>query len=416
MINYEKIKIKDVALINEVSINRAYQFQHIEYIDIASVNYGTIDNIQELDLKEAPSRAKRIIRDKDILLSTVRPNLKHYAIIKKSKPNTIGSTGFAVISCKKIHHYYLFYYLTTEWFTNYLSAIADNQQAAYPAFNPSVIEEADISVPPLPIQKKIAAVLSAYDDLIENNNRRIAILEKMAEEIYREWFVRMRFPGHEQVKFYKGVPEGWEGKRIGELVDTQYGYTASGEEKEVGPKLLRITDIVPNMIAWDRVPHCIIDNSEIEKYLLQEGDILVARTGATVGYAKRINKLHPKSIFASFLVRLKPKKFTDNIFLGIAVDSDTFKQFINSFLTGAAQPQANAQIMKLFLLLYPNIELILKFNKVIEPFLDLKEKLYLENNKLIQTRNNLLPRLITGKLSIEDLDIKFPSSMEEEDA
>ncbi len=81
------------------------------------------------------------------------------------------------------------------------------------------MKQIKIPLPPLPIQRKIAAILSAYDELIENNNRRIAILEKMAEEIYREWFIRLRFPGHEKVKVVKGVPEGWEVKKIKNIVD-----------------------------------------------------------------------------------------------------------------------------------------------------------------------------------------------------
>ncbi|MCX5806233.1 MAG: restriction endonuclease subunit S [Proteobacteria bacterium] len=92
-----------------------------------------------------------------------------------------------------------------------------------------------ISKPPLPIQRKIAAILSAYDDLIENNNRRIAILEKMAEEIYREWFVRMRFPGHEKVKFHKGVPEEWETLRLGMVLELAYGKALKEHERIQGP-------------------------------------------------------------------------------------------------------------------------------------------------------------------------------------
>jgi type I restriction enzyme, S subunit len=172
------------------------------------------------------------------------------------------------------------------------------------------------------LQERIAAILSAYDELTETNQRRIALLEKLAEEIYREWFVRLRFPGHEKVKRIKGVPEGWETKPIGELVRTQYGYTASAEEKGDGPKFLRITDIVPRSIDWERVPHCPISEIEETKYLLQEGDIVVARTGATVGYAKRINKLHPRSVFASYLVRLIPKNKTESVFLGLSVERD----------------------------------------------------------------------------------------------
>jgi type I restriction enzyme S subunit len=78
----------------------------------------------------------------------------------------------------------------------------------------AVLEQWPLPIIPLSIQRKISAILTAYDDLIETNKRRIALLEQMAEEIYREWFVRMRFPGHRDTKFLKGVPEGWEVRAI----------------------------------------------------------------------------------------------------------------------------------------------------------------------------------------------------------
>lgn len=270
--------------------------------------------------------------------------------------------------------------------------------------------------PELTSQRKIAAILSAYDDLIENNKRRIAILEKMAEEIYREWFVRMRFPGHGQVAFHKGIPEGWEAKKLGDLVDTQYGYTASATDEPIGPKFLRITDIVPALIDWDNVPYCPIADNQLEQYLLKEGDIVVARTGATVGYAKRIHKSNPDSVFASYLIRLKAKCRLDNIFLGMAVESNRFKDFISMFFTGSAQPQANANVMSLFPILYPPPKLIRQFNSIVEPLIDQKENLCQQISCLQKTRDRLLPRLISGKLSVEDLEIQFPPSMAETDA
>ncbi|GAK56084.1 restriction modification system DNA specificity domain protein [Candidatus Vecturithrix granuli] len=101
--------------------------------------------------------------------------------------------------------------------------------SAQPLLNQTILSRIKLKIPPLPIQRKIAAVLSAYDDLIDNNTRRIAILERMAEEIYREWFVRMRFPGHERVKFQKGVPEGWEVVSLGELANITMGQSPSSE-------------------------------------------------------------------------------------------------------------------------------------------------------------------------------------------
>ena len=268
-------------------------------------------------------------------------------------------------------------------------------------------------IPEYDQQRQIAAILSAYDELIENNQWRIALLEKMAEEIYREWFVRLRFPGHKTTQVVKGVPDGWQSKKLGELVRTQYGYTASAETEVEGPKFLRITDIVPAAIDWALVPHCKIEGKDEEKYLLQVGDIVVARTGATVGYAKRINKYVPKAVFASYLVRLVPTRKSDAIYLGLSVERRAFKDFIWMFVTGAAQPQANATTMALFPLFYPSEFVLKEFNRIIEPMLDEKELLLNQTVILLRTRNLLLPRLISGKLSVENLDIQFPPGMEE---
>ncbi len=251
------------------------------------------------------------------------------------------------------------------------------------------------------LQHRIASILSAYDDLIEVNNQRIKLLEETARELYKEWFVRMRFPGHKEAKFVKGMPKGWEVKKLSELVRTQYGFTASATNENIGPKLLRITDVANGDINWDDVPHCAISEKDEDKYLLNNGDIVVARTGATVGYAKRINKYHPKSVFASYLVRLKSIDSNMSYYIGIIAESDNYKEFIQAVASGAAQPQANANLMTGFSLFKPTDSLILKFNKIVEPIIDQKETLQQQNTQLRQIRDRLLPRLISGKLEVK---------------
>jgi type I restriction enzyme S subunit len=287
--------------------------------------------------------------------------------------------------------------------------------ASNPTLNRNHIHKIKIIFPEkIDTQQRIAAILSAYDELIENNKRRVALLENLAEEIYREWFVRLRFPRHEKVKKVRGVPEGWEIKNLGKLARTQYGYTASADMEEQGPKFLRITDIVPAAIDWELVPGCKIEEKDEEKYLLHEGDIVVARTGATFGYAKRINKRHPKAVFASYLVRLIPRRKSDAIYLGLSVERSAFKDFVSMFDTGAAQPQANATTMGLFPLLHPPETLLNEFNRIAEPILDQKEILLNQAAALSRARDFLLPRVISGKLSVENLDTLFPPGMAEE--
>lgn len=126
------------------------------------------------------------------------------------------------------------------------------------------------------------------------------------------------FPGHEKVKVKNGLPEGWERKKIGEVAEKiNYGYTESASQEEIGPKFLRITDIVPETLDWSNVPYCKIEDNKKQNYLLEEGDIVIARTGATTVYAKRIGKLHPEAVFASYLIRVRLAKELDDLIGGL---------------------------------------------------------------------------------------------------
>lgn len=262
------------------------------------------------------------------------------------------------------------------------------------------LKSVSFSLPPLPTQQKIADILSAYDNLIENNNRRIELLEQSTQQIYKEWFVRFRFPGYEAINFTKGIPDNWRIIKLSKLVNTQYGYTASAEPDKVGPNFLRITDIASKNLDWSSVPYCKIENKVLSKYLLESGDILVARTGATVGYAKRINKRCPEAIFASFLVRLKPKDKALDLMIGLVVESQQYKNFIQAISTGSAQPQANAKLLTLFSIVVPDNNIINSFNEMLEPILDQIELLLLQNQNLVKQRDLLLPRLMSGKIEV----------------
>lgn len=265
----------------------------------------------------------------------------------------------------------------------------------------SELQNLKVIKPSVSIQRKIAAILSAYDDLIENNLKRIRLLEESARLVFREWFVRLRFPGHEHTRSTDGVPEGWEKKPLAELCESvNYGYTASAQQENIGAKFLRITDIVPSFIDWSSVPYCEVSEKKKEQFLLKEGDIVVARTGATVGYAKRMHKRHPETVFASYLVRLRLKKEIDNLMVGVFVESDDYKNYIQAHVGGAAQPNANAKVISgaPFLVPPPHIQTL--FRETVEASFDQRELLQIQNQKLKQARDLLLPRLMSGDLPV----------------
>jgi len=172
----------------------------------------------------------------------------------------------------------------------------------------------------------------------------------------------------------------WQKARLGDVTEMEYGYTASAREDAVGPKLLRITDIVPDSIDWDSVPYCEINDNVYEKFKLQIGDIVVARTGATAGYAKLIRKNEMDAVFASYLIRIRPihpDLLPD--YLGRLIESKIFKRFVESQKGGSAQPQANAPVLKDFSFSFPEKSIQLKISNILSAYDDLIEN----NNRRI---------------------------------
>jgi type I restriction enzyme S subunit len=291
---------------------------------------------------------------------------------------------------------FAYYFLKTMGFER-LDAGASN-----PTLNRNHIHTIPVLWPSLPIQQRIAGILSGYDELIENSQRRIGLLERMARSLYREWFVKFRFPGHDQLRRVPSalgdIPEGWAVESIGDICESvNYGYTTSADDKDMGPKFLRITDIVPDVISWPDVPYCAVAPADLEKYLLKEGDIVIARTGATTGYAKRMNKRHPTAVFASYLVRARAKKNISNRMLGILMESEHYKRYIKTNIGGAAQPQANAVVLTSMQIAVPPREISQQFDQLAEPIMDRAELLALTSENLRRTRDLLLPWLLSGQ-------------------
>ena len=165
----------------------------------------------------------------------------------------------------------------------------------------------------------------------------------------------------------------WKHIILREICDSiNYGYTASAKHEPIGPRFLRITDIVPNRIDWSSVPYCQINETDLSKYRLEKGDIVIARTGATTGYAKRIKDSY-KAVFASYLVRVRVNPKYDSQYVGFVVESDEYKQFIQLNLGGTAQPQANAQVLTSFPIPLPPLPTQRKIAAVLSAYDDLIE-------------------------------------------
>ncbi len=279
-----------------------------------------------------------------------------------------------------------------------------------PTLNRNHIHKIKVLFPRYQVQRKIAAILSAYDDLIENNKRRIALLEKMAEEVYREWFVRMRFPGHEKVKKVKGVPEGWDVLSFSDLVEINplERIDKSEEVPFVGMEDLSLSSMYFAVKESRK-------GASGSKF--RNRDVLFPRITPSVENGKRgvVMSLEENQVgcgSTEFIVMREKVIGPEHIYF--ITCSSEFRKHAELSMTGASGRQrVQEDCFSYFLVKTPSSGIRRKFAEIVSPHFQQIEVFSLQNEKLIQARDMLLPRLISGKLSVENLDIMFPPSMEE---
>lgn len=388
---WDVLMVLDVADINSKSINKDYSQKEIEYLDTSSTDNGQILEWQNLSLSKAPSRAKRILTENDIIISTVRPNLKHFAILKNVKKNSIASTGYAVISATKCDPNYLFYRLTTNAITEHLSKIADTSTSTYPSIRPEVIENLKLAFPPFAEQKKIAEVLGALDDKIELNRKMNKTLESLGQVIFKRWFV-------------DEIDENSETKKLGELLRIDRGLSYKGKYlKAFGTPMFNLGSFnIDGSLKLDSLKHYTGDYKE--NNTVSAGDIIVANTDMTqnraiLGSACLIPDLFgEKILFTHHVYALRVKDPIDKAFIYGVLKTRDFKDQAIGFATGTTVLSLPKESILNYEIKYPKAEKLQKFNNLFNNIVREQELLIKEINHLSQIRDSLLPRLMSGKL------------------
>lgn len=277
--------------------------------------------------------------------------------------------------------------------------------------------------PHIKVQKKIAAILSAYDNLIENNKRRINLLEKMAEETYREWFVRFRFPGYQNAEFEKGIPKGWDGVIANEYFEHVKGksYTSSEISTNDESGLPFVTLKSFNRGGGYREDALKYYSGKYrEQQIVKEGDVVMAVTDMTqnrevVGRVARVPDMGDKGAVISLdVIKLIPKTIS-SAFLYSYMRYSGFGDFIKAFANGANVLHLKPDLVVQQKIVMPPEDLRKKYEDIVDPIHDQIGAISKSIKVLEDTRNQLLPRLISGKLSVENLNINFPPSMLEKD-
>ena len=233
---------------------------------------------------------------------------------------------------------------------------------------------------PVPSIDKQRSIVKAYQTITERIELKRRINDNLAAQM-RAYF-----------KEYTANKASITGK-LKDYSVMQYGYTETATTEPVGPKFLRITDIAQNYIDWNGVPYCPISEGNHEKYVLSEGDVVVARTGATVGYAKMVGRNIPDSVFASFLVRIRPIDDEYRYYFGLVITSSEFLDFVQTNAGGSAQPQANPPLLGEFELSIPNKQSLPEFNTKISSFLGVIESNETEISKLHEVKDTMVKML-----------------------
>ena len=303
----------------------------------------------------------------------------------------------------KENHKFLYYSLihNTE-----LLKTAENG-TTYGSINKSDLENFKIKIPDLETQEKIADILSTYDRLIENNNRRIEILEKTAEEIYKEWFVRMRFPGYENTKFIKGIPEGWEVKKIGNIISKLESgkRQKSNNEEEKTVVSLGAGDI-KGLGEYSNSNEYLIPYTffkEMNKGVVEDKDIAIYKDGAYTGKTTMFRDQFPYSEIAVnehvFLVQCKDYKLQN--YLLFTLMQNSYFDLMQILSMTSAQPGLNQSKFKNIKIEVPTKNLIDEFYGISEIHLKEIFNLAKQNQNLIKQRDLLLPRLMNGTIEVK---------------
>jgi type I restriction enzyme, S subunit len=361
----------------------------------------------------------------DVVVAMDRPwvtaGLK-WAYIKRNDPPALLVQRVARLRGRKtLDQGFLRCLISSAYFSNYIQPIVTGVNV--PHISGKQIGDFKIPVLPLETQQKIAAILSAYDDLIANNQRRIMLLERMAEDIYREWFVRLRFPGHENATIEKGVPRGWSVQKFRDVVQFYIG-GGWGEEVQTATHsepayVVRGTDIPGLNNGGAQISSLRFHTpSNLKSRLMQKGDLVFEVSGGSKDQllgrnllvSERLLRAHDNRVIcASFckMLRFNPALVSPHAMKYF------FKLYYETDLVGLYQVQSTGisnyqfeAFLNYQTVLLPPLDLQAKFDAMVEPMLELKDDIALQTVVLRKTRDALLPRLISGKLAVDGLDIK----------
>lgn len=329
---------------------------------------------------------RHIIQNGDILYSR-RGDVGRCAFATERETGWLCGTGCLRVTVnprvadKKFVFYQLQQSSTIDWVEKHAVG------ATMLNLNTKILSNIPVFLPPIETQHRIADILSAYDDLIENNRKQIKLLEEAAQRLYKEWFVDLRFPGYEHTKITDGVPEGWKRRKLVDIAQVQYGYAFDGSlfnSQKIGTPIIRIRNI-PQGQTEDYTPENVDS-----QYLVYNGDIIVGMDGEF-----HINTWAGDTAYlVQRTCRIKALTSDLNGFLLWAIYEPI--KYFEKTVVGATVAHLGKKHIDTVEILVPTEKFYLPFKSLFEARLLLMN----QNRALAEARDRLLPKLMSGEVEV----------------
>ena len=423
------------SLLDEIDLLTGFPFKSDKYTDDPSgIKLLRGDNIVQGRLrwdgvklwpKTGLETCERYLLDNDdVVLAMDRPwieaGLKYARLTTHDLPALLVQRVARLRGGDSLDQRFLYYLIGSRAFTDHVLAVQTG--TAVPHISGKQIQSFEFILPPLDEQRAIASVLGSLDDKIELNRRMNRTLEQMAAAIFKAWFVDFEpvrakasgaasFPGMPQPVFdalpatfadsvLGPIPDGWEVRSLGEVCEKpQYGFTESAQKEPVGPHFIRITDInkMP-WVDWSGVPYCPITPKDHENYRVALGDILIARM-ADPGHGCIIES-EKDAVFASYLIRFRPEHERWARYLQYWLRSSAYWDLVRGRQMGSTRATLNAKVLADFPLVAPSTEILDSFSEQATRLRDLVVANVEESQTLAETRDALLPKLLSGEVRV----------------
>lgn len=417
MTKYLQAKVANIAEINSRSYSLSEEWEFIIYLDTGNIVKNIVGDVQYIDTTkdDVPLRARRKVSENDIIYSTVRPSQQHYGFIKEHVKNMLVSTGFSVISVneRKAYPKFIYYCITQNKYTEKLQTIAEQNVSTYPTIKPSDLGNLAIPLPPLDVQKRIAGILGALDDRIDVLRRENVVLEQMAQAVFQSWFVDFDIvrakaagtPEAEVCEKYHITPElyalfpsaltpdnlplGWEKKNLGDI--SQYS-----KEKTTNVNIetyVSTENMLPNYGGIEKASS-VPETGQSTRY--KAGNVLISNIRP---YFKKIWFADREGSCSNDVLVFSSNSIGKCMLYSILAQ-DAFFDFVMSGANGDKMPRGNKKHIMTYPVIFPNMDLLNKFENLVASLFDKKSKNAQQIRALSATRDALLPKLMNGEIEV----------------